>query len=502
MSETDSRDAERRDANRAATGERRTSDGTADGADRDRSDSHDHGDRTDGRGDERRDDPGLDGGRVVVAARASDARPDTTEIERLAAAAGHEVVGAHTQRRPEDPGTALGAGKVAELARTVAATDADAVVYDGQLRPGQYAGLVERLPGGTRVIDRYRLVLSIFAAGAGDRAARLQVEAARLRYELPRLRQTSDESLLNRATEKGSPVLDYERRIDRLENRLAELTATAERRRARRREEGFGLVAIAGYTNAGKSTLLRRLADDLAVGDDGTRRSAGGDDGRADGDDTDRAPPDDDGDIVESASVADRLFETLETTTRRGTLDGRPVLVTDTVGLVGGLPHDLVASFSDTLGAVADADVCLLVVDAAAPVGTVRERVRIARETLDEPRGETIAVLNKADRVDDAALAARREAVDGVASTAIAASALTGDGIDRLRERVRAALPAERATVRLPNDGDAQALLSRAYDRGAVETVDYRGDEVVVELAARTPVLERLRADAEALRVE
>lgn len=112
-----------------------------------------------------------------------------------------------------------------------ATTDADAVVYDGQLRPGQYAGLVERLPDGTRVIDRYRLVLSIFAAGAGARAARLQVEAARLRYELPRLRQTSDESLLNRATEKGSPVLDYERRIDRLENRLAELTATAGRRR-------------------------------------------------------------------------------------------------------------------------------------------------------------------------------------------------------------------------------------------------------------------------------
>jgi GTP-binding protein HflX len=203
--------------------------------------------------------------------------------------------------------------------------------------------------------------------------------------------------------------------------------------------------------------------------------------------------------------VADRPFETLETTTRRGKLDGRPVLFTDTVGLVAGLPHDLVASFSDTLGAVADADVRLLVVDASTPVATVRERVHVARETLDEPRGGTLAVLTKTDRVDDGALAARREAVvdevptlrSGDDSDVVAVSALTGSGVDRLRECVGAALPAERTTVRLPNDGETQALLSRAYDRGAVEAVEYEADAVVVELAARTPVLERLLADAE-----
>ena len=277
----------------------------------------------------------MEGGEAIIAARDADTTPDTTEVRRLCEAAGYGVVGEVTQRRTEDLRYNLGEGKARELADAVPARDAGAVVFDGALTPGQYADLLELLPAGTTLVDRYRLVLDIFVEGAGSAAAKTQAHLATLRYELPRLERMEGKSALNRAFfEKGSPVLDAKRRIDSLEAKLEELTDAAADRRRQRREEGFDLVALAGYTNAGKSTLLRQLADDLAVdsGDDSDDTTGG-------------AHPD----LAESATTEGRLFETLETTTRRATLEGRRVLLTDTVGLVGDLPHDLVRSFSAPL---------------------------------------------------------------------------------------------------------------------------------------------------------
>lgn len=410
------------------------------------------------------------GGGAIVASRAADEQPDPTEIERLATAAGYEVVATFTQRRREDAGTWLGRGKAEDVADHAVTTDADAVVIDGGLSPGQYATLVDLLPPGVELLDRYRLVLDIFAEGAGDRRAALQVEAATLGYELPRLRQVTEESLLNRATEKGSPVLDAERRIDRIEAKLDDLSADARERRERRRAAGFGLVAIAGYTNAGKTTLLHRLATDLSVDDQEPAHH----------------------DLSTTAPVEDRLFVTLETITRRGAVEDVDVLYTDTVGLIDGLPHDLVESFSATLDEVAAADVVLLVVDATDAPERVREKVTFALDAFDELRGELIVVLNKVDLVDETDT--RDAAIRGLAPQQVTVSALEGRGIDQLCRRIHDALPIVRETFELENTSATQEFISWAYDHGAVET-RYEDDVVYVTLEARPDIIDRARND-------
>lgn len=418
----------------------------------------------------------LTGGRAVVVARAASERPDTTEIERLADAAGYAVVDAVTQQRREDPGTWVGRGKAEAVADRAREADADVVVFDGGLDPGQYADLVDVLPDGVEPVDRYRLVLNVFADGTGDRRAELQVEAARLSYLLPRLRRVTKVSQLSKAVEKGDPILDVEARIDRIENELDDIAAKAAERRDRRRESGQGLVAIAGYTNAGKTTLLHRLADELSLED---------------------ADPDH-ADLTDATPIEDRLFATLETVTRRGTLDGVGVCYTDTVGFVDALPHDLVESFSATIDEAAAADVTLLVVDATDDPERLREKVRTSVDAIGDIEGPVLGVLNKVDALpDDAALRERRRVLADAVDDVVAASAVTGDGLDVLRERVRQALPTVTETVTLPNDGDGQRVLSWLHDHASVDDVAY-GDDVTVTVTARPVVVERARGKVDA----
>ncbi|GAA0218184.1 GTPase HflX [Halobacterium noricense] len=444
----------------------------------------------------------LTGGRAVVAARDADSTPDTTEIRRLAEAAGYDVVGEVTQRRTEDLRYNLGEGKAGELADLVAEVDADAVVFDGGLTPGQYADLLDLLPPAATLADRYRLVLEIFAEGAGSAAARTQVRLATLRYELPRVRRATEESVLNRATEKGSPVLDVERRIDTLEANLHDIADAAADRRERRREEGFDLVALAGYTNAGKSTLLRRLADDLAV-------DSGGEGAESD-EDADRPGHVDDpghADLPETATTEDRLFETLETTTRRATLGGRRALLTDTVGLVADLPHDLVRSFSATLDEIGTADAVLAVVDASADEERLRRRLETTVDVLAaDATGPVIPVVNKVDRLDDAEREAGLAVVDDALAAGdvdtrepVAISALDGTGVDALRAAVLDALPGTTATFRVANSGEAQAFVSWLHDRGDAD-VTYGPESIEVAFAGRPSVVEEARRRAADLR--
>ncbi|WP_137289968.1 GTPase HflX [Natronorubrum halophilum] len=428
--------------------------------------------------------------RTVVAKRSATTPVETAEIRALIRTAGDDVVAEVTQAGPEDAGTYFGRGKVRELAETATDRDAQRVVVDGELTPSQHHALESMIPDGTAVVDRYRLVLEIFEAQAGTRRAQRQVELARLRYDLPRLIESADEGALNKGTEKGSPVYDVRDRIDRLEQTLEELPNPAEQFRRRRREEGFDLVTIAGYTNAGKSTLLHRLADDLSL-----------EESRADqetepADSTENA----------TATVADRLFETLETTTRRATIDGRPVLATDTVGFVDDLPHDLVESFSSTLSEAAAADVVVLVADASDPPERFRDRLEVSLEVLaaqgvDDDR--IVPVLNKVDRLSKDERTGRLERALGClpASTAdpIPASVLEGTNLEALRTAIRDRLPTASATIRMPNCDEAMALVSEAYDRTSVESVDYDGSEVRLECRGRPSVLERFRSRAAAL---
>ena len=443
----------------------------------------------------------LTGGRAVVAARDADSTPDTTEIRRLAEAAGYDVVGELTQRRTEDLRYNLGEGKAAELADLVAEVDADAVVFDGALTPGQYTDLLTVLPADTTLVDRYRLVLEIFAEGAGSTAARTQVRLATLRYELPRLERLEGESALNRAFfEKGSPVLDAERRIDTLERKLDDIVDAAADRRERRRDEGFDLVALAGYTNAGKSTLLRRLADDLTVESD-VEGTESDDDRSGHVDDPTHA------DLAERATVEDRLFETLETTTRRATLGGRRALLTDTVGLVADLPHDLVRSFSATRDEIGAADAVLAVVDASADEQRLRRRLETTVDVLAaDASGTVIPVVNKIDRLDDAEREAAFAIVDDVLAAGdvdtrdpVAISALDGTGVDALRTATVEALPGATATLYVPNSGEAQAFVSWLHERGDTD-VTYGPESIEVAFAGKPSVVEEARRRAADLR--
>ncbi|RLM75789.1 GTPase [Halorubrum sp. Atlit-26R] len=445
------------------------------------------------------DPTAADGTPAVVAARADGEPPDTTEIRELAAAAGYAVVGEVTQRRREDPTYDLGRGKAEELMRLAAETGAEAVIYDGSLSPGQTFSLGDLLPPGTAVIDRPRLVLELFADAADSRAADRQLELARLRYELPRLREAvaRDASEDVRLQPEGdSRVLDVEKRIESAERALAEIADDRAERRAERRDAGFDLVALAGYTNAGKSTLARRLADDTeAPGDESATKPSD--------------PADRDGPLA----VADRPFETLSTTTRRATVGGRRALLTDTVGFLDGLPHEAVRSFRTTVDAVRGADCALLVVDASDEPAVLRRKLTASLSAIEATDGPVIPVLSKADEIGADRLAAAVESYEAAVAdldarkapvvdalrSPIPVSVRDGTGLADLADAVAGALPTATASVSAPNGGAAQAALSWAYDREIVADVDYGGETVAVDLAGRPDVVaeaERRFADA------
>jgi GTP-binding protein HflX len=414
---------------------------------------------------------------AIVAKRTDNGRVDTTEIAALTDAAGYRVADEVTQARAEDPGSYFGSGKVAELAERAADTGAALVAVDGELAPNQTIAIRDRLPDGTRVFDRYRLVLEIFADQATTRRAALQVELAQLRYELPRIEETADLQFLNKLLEKGTPVDGVKNRIAELERKIDALPSPAEQYRERRREQGFDLVTIAGYTNAGKSTLLHRLADELDLA-------------AADPD-----HPDEDA----TAAVEDRLFKTLETTTRRATLDGRPVLFTDTVGFVDDLPHWLVESFSETLSEAAAADAVVLVVDASDDPETMREKLALSLDVLDSQgvdRSNVVTALNKVDLLDERERERCRQAIDDRAPAPIPVSVTEGTNLGGLVDAVTDRLPTERAELAVPNCDEAMALVSRAYDRATVEDVEYGGETVRLVVRGRPDVVAKLEARA------
>jgi len=412
---------------------------------------------------------------AVIAKRTDDGgQPDTEEIRGLTEAAGARVLGAVTQTRPEDPGTQFGAGKVEEIAAAVEETGADTVVVDNPLTPQQTVNLERAV--GVHVVDRHRVVLEIFAEQARTRRAQLQVELARLKYRLPRIEEDGDFQFLNKLLEKGTRLNDVRDRIDEIERKLDDLPAVDEHHRERRREQGFDLVAIAGYTNAGKSTLLRRLADDMSLDEDSHD------------------------DLAETAGVENRLFKTLETTTRRATVEGRDLLLTDTVGFLAGLPHWLVESFRGTLREVEEADAVLLVADVAQPTAELRRKLETTMETLGEDRPPVVTALNKVDEVDDETLAERRAAVADVAPNVVAVSALADEDLPALTDRLLATLPdLERAEVELPLTDEAMSLVSWLHDEAATAEVDYGSDAATVAFEAKPATVERAVARAEGI---
>jgi GTP-binding protein HflX len=379
------------------------------------------------------------------------AEDSLAELANLALTAGAEVVGAEWQnRRHADPNWYIGKGKAEELAGAKRETGFDVLVADDELSPAQQRALEELLK--VKVIDRSRLILDIFALHAQTHEGRLQVELAQLEYQLPRL--TKLWTHLSRTgggigtRGPGESQLETDRRIIR--TRIAKMKERVEQVRTQRETAARGrdrrlwpTVGIVGYTNAGKSTLLNAL-----VGSD-------------------------------VAHAEDKLFATLDPTSRQVKLgDGQTAIVTDTVGFIHKLPHQLVDAFRATLEEVNRADVLIEVVDASdAHVDEHRSTVQTVLDELGAGEKPRLVAFNKADLIDRSAR--NGETPAPVIADAVHVSALTGYGIDTLRTGISALLASMWVDIDVAVPYAAGELLARVRERGTVE-VEYRERDVHV----------------------
>ena len=390
---------------------------------------------------------------VAVLAQGVDEQDELAEMRELLRTAGVEPVGELLQRRPApDPRTYVGKGKLVELKQAVAGSDAESLVVDDDLDPGQQRRLEDELK--LRVVDRTQLILDIFAQHATSAEGKLQVELAQLEYNLPRMRGMWQhlERLGGGIGTRGPGESQLEtdrrlarRRIGQLRRRLKELERRRDTQRKARRRGETPVVALAGYTNTGKSTLLNALTE-------------------------------------ASVSVDDRLFETLDPTTRGFAHEGRRYLVTDTVGFIRRLPHQLVEGFAATLEETLTSDLVLHVADASASDEHLDDTIAAVESVLGEIGGSELPVelvLNKIDAVDPL----RRRRLANRFPGALEVSALTGEGLDELKCRIAAQFAERLRQVRLLVPYGEGRILAELYELGA--PIDERLDtaEGVVLLA-------------------
>jgi GTPase len=381
---------------------------------------------------------------VAVLAQGADGADELAELEELARTAQVEPIGRVVQhRRLPDARTYVGKGKLEELKGSYSEVKAEVLIVDDELSPPQQRALENALQA--RVVDRTQLILDIFAQHAVSAEGKLQVELAQLQYNLPRMRGMWQhlERLGGGVGTRGpgESQLETDRRLARrrvtlLRERLRKLSRQRDVRRKERRRTETPTVALAGYTNAGKSTLLNALTD------------AG-------------------------VSVRDRLFETLDPTTRGFEHEGRRYLVTDTVGFVRRLPHQLVEGFAATLEETLVADLVLHVVDGSAPEQRLVEQIAAVDSVLREIGANELPVelvVNKIDAVDT--LGRRRLA--NRYPDALQISALTGEGLDELRARIAERFGERFERVRLLLPYEEGGRLNELYALGA--PIDERED--------------------------
>ncbi|MFN8031943.1 MAG: GTPase HflX [Mycobacterium sp.] len=397
---------------------------------------------------------------------AADADASLAELAALAETAGSEVLEGIIQRRDKpDPSTYIGSGKAAELRQVVVATGADTVICDGELSPAQLTALEKVVK--VKVIDRTALILDIFAQHATSREGKAQVALAQMEYMLPRLRgwgESMSRQAGGRAGGAGGGVgtrgpgetkIETDRRrirerMSKLRREIKDMKQVRDTQRSRRLHSDVPSIAIIGYTNAGKSSLLNALTGA--------------------------------GVLVQNA-----LFATLEPTTRRGEFDdGRQFVITDTVGFVRHLPTQLVEAFRSTLEEVVDADLLVHVVDGSdvnpmAQIEAVREVIREVQNDHHAAPAPELLVVNKIDAAADLTLAQLRRALPG----AVFVSAHTGDGLDRLRSRLGELVEPREIAVDVTIPYERGDLVARLHEVGHVDATEH--SEAGTRVKARVP---------------
>ncbi len=385
---------------------------------------------------------------------------DLAELKELLRTAGVAVAGELSQRRPApDPDRYLGKGKLAELKQAVEESGANVVACDDELKPRQERNLEQALD--VPVIDRTAIILDIFADHAHSAEGKLQVELAQLEYNLARMRGLwthlerlgagrMDGGIGTRGP--GETQIETDRRLARdriaaLKRRLRQTSGTRDTMRKERERAALPTVALAGYTNAGKSTLLNALTGS-------------------------------------EVGVRDRLFHTLDPTTRSFEISGRTYLLTDTVGFIRKLPHQLVEAFSATLEEALGADLIVHVADASAPEGELLEMIAAVDEVLVETgAGDTprLLALNKADLLDEEG----RRGLSFRFPQAVQVSALEGTGLDELRDAVEARFLSTLESMELLVPFDEGGTLSELHElAGELERTDTAEG---VRIKARVP---------------
>ena len=402
-----------------------------------------------------------------------DAENSMAELALLAETAGSEVLEAIYQRRQKpDPATYVGRGKVDGIKEIVDASGADTVILDGELAPSQLRNLEDRLK--VKAVDRTALILDIFAQHAKSKEGQAQVELAQLQYMKQRLRGWGG-SLSRQAGGRvgadgggiggrgpGETKIETDRRrindkIAKLRRELKAMAGTRETKRAERRRNQVPSVAIAGYTNAGKSSLLNRLTDAGVL-------------------------------------VEDALFATLDPTTRRTTTaDGRVYTMSDTVGFVRHLPHQLVEAFRSTLEEVADSDLILHVVDGSHP--DPEGQIAAVREVLAEIGADKVPeliVVNKADAADPMVIARLRQRE----RHSVVVSAKTGEGIEEALRLVESELPRPGVEFKALLPYERGDLIDRLHRTGEIDSMDHTAEGTLVAGRAHEDLAGELAAYA------
>ena len=380
------------------------------------------------------------------------------ELRGLANAAGYLVLDEIIQRRERDHRFQIGRGKIEEAL----SCHPKKLIFYNPLSPTQVFNIRSEFP--VQVLDRFNLILEIFASRASTREAKLQVELARLSYDAPQVRE--ELSFRKRSEQPGfrgagayeqSMYHDIRGRMAKIRAELKEVEAMGEERRKRRRDLGFDLIALAGYTNAGKSTLLNALTGS-------------------------------------EVDALDQPFTTLSPTTRALEVNGRRALLTDTVGFIDDLPHFLIKAFHSTLSEISRADLVLLFADLSDPLELLRRKLVASHKALWDCQvtAPMITVLNKMDQMDELDAQMKIDQIEDLASNPVMVSAHSSQGLSKLKQCIYQRLPPlKKYQIRLPYTSQSFGELSRLYRTSELLDVSYE-DELILSLRGRAKDVARL----------